>query len=184
MGQPTGSRHRCHLSIAGAATPAYVVYEYQHLVLRSGTVTTTDFVIGAIGILLILEATRRAVGKPMLIVVIAFLAYAFAGPYMPGILAHRGLTPQQLVSHLYYTTEGVFGIPLGVSSTFIFSSSCSARIWNRQGWGNSSLTWPMRLLDGLVADRRKLPSFPVASWVPFQVVPSPTSSEPVLLRFL
>lgn len=107
-------------SIAGAATPAYVVYEYQHLVLRSGTVTTTDFVIGAIGILLILEATRRAVGKPMLIVVIAFLAYAFAGPYMPGILAHRGLTPQQLVSHLYYTTEGVFGIPLGVSSTFIF----------------------------------------------------------------
>lgn len=108
------------LAILGAASPAYIVLEYQQLVLRSGTVTTTDFIVGGIGILLILEATRRAVGKPMLCVVLAFLAYAFAGPYMPGVLAHRGLTPEQLVGHLYFTTEGVFGIPLGVSSTFIF----------------------------------------------------------------
>ncbi|WP_292018288.1 TRAP transporter permease, partial [Megasphaera sp. UBA4382] len=98
----------------------YIVLEYQQLVLRSGTVTTMDYIVGSIGILLILEATRRAVGKPMLCVVLAFLAYAFAGPYMPGVLAHRGLTPEQLVGHLYFTTEGVFGIPLGVSSTFIF----------------------------------------------------------------
>ena len=108
------------LAILGAASPAYIVLEYQQLVLRSGTVTTTDYIVGGIGILLILEATRRAVGKPMLCVVLAFLAYAFAGPYMPGVLAHRGLTPEQLVGHLYFTTEGVFGIPLGVSSTFIF----------------------------------------------------------------
>ena len=108
------------LSILGAASPAYVVWEYQHLVLRSGTVSSLDFIMGGLGILLILEATRRAVGKPMLVVVLCFLAYAFAGPYMPGVLAHRGLTPQQLISHLYFTTEGVFGIPLGVSSTFIF----------------------------------------------------------------
>lgn len=108
------------LAILGAASPAYIVLEYQQLVLRSGTVTTMDYIVGSIGILLILEATRRAVGKPMLCVVLAFLAYAFAGPYMPGVLAHRGLTPEQLVGHLYFTTEGVFGIPLGVSSTFIF----------------------------------------------------------------
>ena len=56
----------------------------------------------------------------MVIVVLAFLAYAFAGPYMPGVLSHRGLTPNQLIGHLYFTTEGIFGIPLGVSSTFIF----------------------------------------------------------------
>ena len=108
------------LAILGAAAPAYILIEYQQLVLRSGITTSTDFVVGLIGILLVIEATRRVVGLPMLVVVALFLIYAFAGPYMPGIMAHRGVTPEQLVGHLFYTTEGIFGIPLGVSSTFIF----------------------------------------------------------------
>lgn len=108
------------LAIVSAAAPAYIVWAYQELVMRSGTVTGLDLVVGAIGILTVIEATRRVVGIPMVIVVICFLGYAFAGPYMPGILAHRGLTMEQLVGHLYFTTEGIFGIPLGVSSTFIF----------------------------------------------------------------
>ena len=108
------------LAILGAASPAYIVLEYQQLVLRSGTVTTPDLAVGLIGILLVVEATRRVVGIPMVTVVLCFIAYAFAGPYMPGVLAHRGLTLNQLVGHLYFTTEGIFGIPLGVSSTFIF----------------------------------------------------------------
>ena len=119
------SRNKIHpldlvLAVLGAAAPAYIIYEYQHLVLRAGTVSSLDLVVGVIGILLVIEATRRVVGIPMVCVVLAFLAYAFAGPYMPGILAHRGLTLPQLVGHLYFTTEGIFGIPLGVSSTFIF----------------------------------------------------------------
>ena len=60
------------------------------------------------------------VGIPMVCVVLFFIGYAFAGPYMPGLLAHRGLSIEHFVSHVYFTTEGVFGIPLGVSSTFIF----------------------------------------------------------------
>lgn len=108
------------LAILGAASPAYIVLEYQQLVLRSGTVTTSDLAVGLIGILLVVEATRRVVGIPMVMVVLCFIAYAFSGPYMPGVLAHRGLTLNQLVGHLYFTTEGIFGIPLGVSSTFIF----------------------------------------------------------------
>lgn len=119
------SRYKVHpfdvlLAVFGAATPAYIVMEYQHLVLRSGTVSGIDLVVGLLGILLVIEATRRIVGLPMVCVVLAFLIYAFAGPYMPGVLAHRGLTIEQLVGHLYFTTEGIFGIPLGVSSTFIF----------------------------------------------------------------
>ena len=82
--------------------------------------TTPDVIMGVIGVLLVIEATRRVVGIPMVVVVLVFIAYAFAGPYMPGVLAHRGLTPEQLIGHLYFTTEGIFGIPLGVSSTFIF----------------------------------------------------------------
>lgn len=119
------SRHRLHpldlvLAILGAATPAYIIYEYQHLVLRAGTVSDIDLVVGVVGILLVIEAARRVVGIPMVCVVLLFLGYAFVGPYMPGALAHRGLTLSQLVGHLYFTTEGIFGIPLGVSSTFIF----------------------------------------------------------------
>lgn len=119
------SRHKIHpfdllLAVLGAAAPAYIIYEYQNLVLRAGTVSDMDLAVGIIGIILVIEAARRVVGIPMVCVVLVFIAYAFAGPYMPGVLAHRGLTPAQLVSHLYFTTEGIFGIPLGVSSTFIF----------------------------------------------------------------
>ncbi|MBR2179080.1 MAG: TRAP transporter permease [Selenomonadaceae bacterium] len=108
------------LAFLGAAAPAYILIEYKELVMRSGITTSMDFAIGLTGVLLVIEATRRVVGLPMLCVVLLFLVYAFAGPYMPGIMAHRGLTPEQLVGHLFYTTEGIFGIPLGVSSTFIF----------------------------------------------------------------
>ena len=119
------SRHKLHpfdllLAVLGAAAPAYIIYESQNLVLRAGTVSDMDLAVGIIGIILVIEAARRVVGIPMVCVVLVFIAYAFAGPYMPGVLAHRGLTPAQLVSHLYFTTEGIFGIPLGVSSTFIF----------------------------------------------------------------
>lgn len=108
------------LAILGAATPAYILIMYQELVLRAGTVSQTDLYVGVLGVLLVIEATRRVVGIPMVVVAIFFLIYAFVGPYAPGILAHRGLTLQQLIGHLYFTTEGVFGIPMGVSSTFIF----------------------------------------------------------------
>lgn len=108
------------LAILGAATPAYLVIFYRELVLRSMLPTTSDVIIGTLGILLVIEAARRVVGIPMVCVVLVFITYAFAGPYMPGVLAHRGLTVDQFVSHVYFTTEGIFGIPLGVSSTFIF----------------------------------------------------------------
>lgn len=108
------------LAVLSAASPAYICICYQQLAMRSGIVTPVDLIMGVMGLLLVIEATRRVVGIPMVVVVLAFLAYAFAGPYMPGVMAHRGLTVQQLIGHLYYTTEGIFGIPLGVSSTFIF----------------------------------------------------------------
>lgn len=108
------------LAIIGSMAPIYIIANYQQLVLRAGTATTLDMVIGVIGIILVLEAARRCVGIPIVIIALAFIAYAFLGPYIPGRLAHRGVGVADLVQHLYFTTEGVFGIPLGVSSTFIF----------------------------------------------------------------
>jgi len=119
------SRNRLHwfdvsLALTAAATPIYIVVCYQELVLRAGTVTTSDMIVGTLGVFFVMEAARRVVGWPIVIVASCFLLYAFAGPYIPGIMAHRGVRLDQLVGHLFFTTEGVFGIPLGVSSTFIF----------------------------------------------------------------
>lgn len=108
------------LAIVGAAMPLYVVVFYGELVLRAGQITQADMAIGTLGVLMVIEAARRVVGWPIVIVSIAFMIYGFAGPYMPDMLAHRGLDIGDMVSHLYFTTEGIFGIPLGVSSTFIF----------------------------------------------------------------
>lgn len=115
------------LAIVAACVPLYVVVNYQELVLRAGTVTPADLVVGAIGVLFVLEAARRVVGLPIVLVASVFVVYAFIGPYLVGlpikqlqILAHKGVGLRQLVYHLYFTTEGIFGIPLGVSSTFIF----------------------------------------------------------------
>ena len=119
------SRHKFHpfdvaLAVLGASVPMYIVVNYQELVLRAGRVTTLDFIVGLIAIALILEATRRVVGWPMVIIATLFLIYALVGRHIPGQLAHRGVRFTSLVQHQFYTTEGIFGIPIGVSSTFIF----------------------------------------------------------------
>ncbi|WHX98357.1 TRAP transporter permease [Neobacillus sp. DY30] len=102
--------------IIGAYWPLFI----DDLVLRAGNVTTLDFYVGLAAILLVLEATRRAVGLPITIIAIIFMIYALYGPYMPGFIAHRGLQLDRLVQTMFFTTEGILGTPLGVSSTFIF----------------------------------------------------------------
>lgn len=107
-------------AIVSVACSLYIVVCYDQLVLRAGMNTEFDFSIAFLGTLLLFEAARRVVGWPMLTVALFFMAYAFLGPYMPGILAHRGVGVQEMFDHLFFTTEGIFGTPLGVSSTFIY----------------------------------------------------------------
>ncbi|MGI8385521.1 TRAP transporter permease [Robertmurraya sp. P23] len=108
------------LAIASVAVGAYWPLMIDELVLRVGMLTDMDFYIGLLAIILVLEATRRAVGLPITIIAGLFLAYAVYGPYMPSFLAHRGLSLERLVQTMFYTTEGILGTPLGVSSTYIF----------------------------------------------------------------
>lgn len=107
-------------AVVGAASALYIVVFYDDLVLRAGMNNSTDFIVGMLGTLMVFEAARRVVGWPMIIVALFFLFYAFAGPYFPGILAHRGVELQEMFDHLFFTTEGIFGVPMGVSSTFIY----------------------------------------------------------------
>ena len=107
-------------AIVGACSAMYIVVNYSELVLRAGMNTETDFIVGLIGTVLVFEAARRVVGWPMIIVAFVFLLYAFFGPYVPGIMAHRGVGLEEMFDHLFFTTEGIFGTPMGVSSTFIY----------------------------------------------------------------
>ncbi|AIB14652.1 C4-dicarboxylate ABC transporter permease (plasmid) [Azospirillum argentinense] len=90
------------------------------LAFRVGNPTTTDVVLGSILIVVLLEATRRSVGWPLPIISLIFMSYAIWGPQMPGLLKHPGATVSQLVDHLYLTTQGVYGIALGVVATYVF----------------------------------------------------------------
>ncbi|EKV56828.1 TRAP transporter, 4TM/12TM fusion protein [Brachyspira hampsonii 30446] len=108
------------LAIIGAASWGYIVINFESIVRRAGIYTTTDIIIGIIGILLVFEACRRIVGLPILIISIVFIIYALFGAYAPGFLNHRGYSLQRLVSHLFYNTEGIMGTPIGASATFIF----------------------------------------------------------------
>ncbi|MBM7839326.1 TRAP transporter 4TM/12TM fusion protein [Alkalihalobacillus xiaoxiensis] len=109
------------LALASVIVCGYWPFFYDSLVQQVGGIqSTAQLIIGIAAILLVLEATRRAVGLPIIIIAAVFMAYALFGPYMPGVLAHRGLSIEQFVNAMYFTTQGILGTPLQVSSTFIF----------------------------------------------------------------
>ncbi len=108
------------LTVAALAMGGYLYYNYNAIIDRFGWWQPSDIYLGIVAVLLVLEATRRAIGWPMTIIAALFIFYAYAGPHMPGVLAHKGYGTERLVGQLYLTTEGIFGLPLGVASTFVF----------------------------------------------------------------
>jgi TRAP transporter 4TM/12TM fusion protein len=108
------------LAAVGAGVALYLTLNFESLLMRAGDQNTIDIIIGLIAVVLVLEGARRVVGLPIAIIATVFLVYAIVGPYMPGFLNHRGYSITRIVSHMYYTTEGILGIPIGVAATFIF----------------------------------------------------------------
>ena len=108
------------LAILSCALGLYSILNYESLMESAGIYSDVDFVMGILGIVLTLEATRRIVGLPIVIIAAGFLLYAYLGPYFPGFMGHRGYGLKRIVTHMWFTTEGIMGIPLGVSATFIF----------------------------------------------------------------
>ena len=98
----------------------YLASQNQQLVSRSANPTQLDLIAGGVLILLVLELARRATGWGLVTVCLLALGYAFAGPYLPGFLAHRGYGVVRLVEQLFLSTEGIWGVPLGVSADFVY----------------------------------------------------------------
>jgi TRAP transporter 4TM/12TM fusion protein len=124
------------LALVGAFCAAYIFLFYAELAERPGSPILRDVIVGVVGILVLLEATRRALGPPLMIVASVFILYSLLGPYMPGILAHRGVSLYGLVNHQWLTAQGVFGIALGVSTSFVFLFVLFGALLDKAGAGN------------------------------------------------
>jgi TRAP transporter 4TM/12TM fusion protein len=108
------------LAIGALVSCLYLVLEHEALVRRSGQATSFDLVAAGMALVVVLELARRSTGWGLVAVALLALGYALAGPSLPGILAHRGYGPSRLLEHLYLSTEGIWGIPLGVSADFVY----------------------------------------------------------------
>lgn len=113
----------------------YLFIFNEQIALKGGSANNVDLLFGALAILLTLEVTRRVVGPELPIVAIVFLAYAYFGPHLPGILAHRGYSLERIISHMYLGLEGILGIPLGVSATFVFMFILFGSVLDKTGVG-------------------------------------------------
>ncbi|MFZ8864971.1 MAG: TRAP transporter permease [Rickettsiales bacterium] len=127
----------------------YLLIFYNQLSQRAGMATKFDVVISILGLIFLIEATRRALGPPLAIIALLFLIYTYAGPYMPEVLIHKGHNLQKIASHQWLATEGVFGIALGVSTGFVFLFVLFGSLLEKAGAGNYFIKVAFSLLGHL-----------------------------------
>ena len=125
-------------ALIAAAAASYQWYAYDGVAARSGVPSTIDVAVAAAGIVLLLEAGRRSLGLPLMGVAVFFLAYVFFGSWsgLPEIVQWKGASLSKAMSHMWLTTEGVFGVALGVSSGFVFLFVLFGSLLNQAGAGN------------------------------------------------
>jgi len=136
---------------AGAAfTSLYILFFYADVASRSGGLRTgVEITVAVLGVIALLEITRRVLGIALVIVASVFLIYAFFGPYMPEMISHRGISISRFTDHFWMTTEGVFGLPLGVSNSFIFLFVLFGGLLEKAGAGNFFIKLSFSLLGHL-----------------------------------
>lgn len=137
------------LAGVGAFCAAYLFLFYKDLALRPGAPTRMDIAVGLVGVAILLEATRRAMGFGMLVTTGLFMAFVFLGPFMPEAIQHRGASVSRFISHMWLTTEGVYGVALGVSVQFIFLFVLFGTLLDIAGAGNYMLQVSLALLGHL-----------------------------------
>jgi len=124
------------LALAGIVVTMYLSIFALELGERPGLPTTTDLVIGGIGMVLVLEAARRALGPPLMVIAGIFLCYVFFGHLGPDIIAWKGASFGKAMSHMWLTQEGVFGVALGVSTSMVFLFVLFGSMLEKAGAGN------------------------------------------------
>ncbi|WP_169752921.1 TRAP transporter permease [Campylobacter mucosalis] len=132
--------------IVGIFVVLYPAIDFYGLAERPGDYLSRDIIIACIAILLLIEAGRRVLGPALGVICIIFLAYDYFGQYMPDIIAHQGASLQKLAGHMFLTTEGVFGVPIGVSASFIYLFVLFGSLLERAGAGQYFINLAFSLL--------------------------------------
>lgn len=133
------------LAALGAFVTLYLVVEFDSLITRAGLPTTMDLVVAFLGVAILLEATRRVTSPILPVIAIFFLLYCYYGRYFPALFQHRGFNINRIVNHMYLGTEGIFGIPLGVSATFVFMFILFGSVLEQTGMGKFIIDLAMAL---------------------------------------
>ncbi len=136
------------LSLLGVATIAYLLIDFDEFIERAVTPTRWDLFFGVALIALVLEAVRRTSGWILAAVTASFIAYAFAGPYLPSPWTHRGYDVERLVGQLYMTLEGIFGTPIDVSATFIILFTIYGAVLAQSGAGEFFIDFSLAVTGG------------------------------------
>ena len=124
------------MGLIAAFCASYLYFFYEDLSGRPGDPTQLDIVVAVAGLILLLEATRRALGPPLMVVATIFCIYTFGGQFMPDVIAHKGASLQKGMSHYWLGTEGVFGVALGVSTGMVFMFVLFGALLESAGAGN------------------------------------------------
>ncbi|MBC2711669.1 MAG: TRAP transporter permease [Desulfosarcina sp.] len=124
------------MALVAAFCASYFFWFYEGLANRPGNPIPFDLVVAVVGLVMLLEATRRALGPPLMVVCAVFITYTFAGPYMPDVIAHKGASLTKGMTHYWLTTEGVYGVALGVSTGMVFMFVLFGALLESAGAGN------------------------------------------------
>jgi TRAP transporter 4TM/12TM fusion protein len=130
----------------------YVLVDFENLVNRMGALNTTDMILGGLCVVMVLDATRRSIGWPLPIVTMIFVLYSYFGYLIPGSFGHRGYDIHRILNQMFMTTEGIFGIPLGVVVTIVFLFILFGAFLEKGGGGkffiDLAVAWAGRLRGG------------------------------------
>ena len=134
------------LSELGAGAALYLLVFYRDISLRPGLPTVPDIAVSVIGVVLLLEAARRAVGPALAVIASLMLVYIFAGPWLPGMMGHKGASLARVASQMWLSSEGIFGVALGVSTNVVFYFVLFGSLLEKAGAGNYFIQLAFALL--------------------------------------
>ncbi len=136
------------VAIVACLCALYLVLDYMGITMRYGAPIQRDIIIGIMLTVLLLEAARRVIGPALPVIAICFCIYAFMGPYMPDLIAFKGVSLNRFVGQMTMSTEGIYGIPLDVSATIVFLFVLFGAMLDKAGAGHYFIQLALSLLGG------------------------------------
>ena len=136
------------MAIVACFSALYIAIDYNGMITRYGSPITRDIVFGILLVVLLLEAARRVIGPALPVIAILFCGYSFFGPYMPDLIAFKGVSMNRYIGQMTMSTEGIYGIPLDVSATIVYLFVLFGAMLDRAGAGQYFIQPALSLLGG------------------------------------